>query len=149
MKVSVLRQAAVNSGSWKTRVKFAVPTHSGSEPGVYFWNAMITDRTAGYHENRMKQSSPPIRNPYAVAWSAIFLRSGCRGPRPAGRASPGEASHRRAAHSQGRCGVGGGFHCCQPRARIPSILDWASLSRASMSASFFVRTAETAPSRTA
>ncbi|GGW08841.1 hypothetical protein GCM10010264_36770 [Streptomyces globisporus] len=85
----MLRQAAVNSGSWKTRVKFAVPTHSGSEPGVYFWNAMITDRTAGYHENRMKQSSPPIRNPYAVAWSAIFLRSGRRGPRPAGRASPG------------------------------------------------------------
>ncbi|WP_181009545.1 hypothetical protein [Streptomyces sp. SM11] len=63
VKVSMLRQAAVNSGSWKTRVKLAVPTHSGSEPGVYFWNAMITDRTAGYQENRMKQSRPPIREP--------------------------------------------------------------------------------------
>ncbi len=27
VKVSVLRQAAANSGSWKTRVKLAVPTH--------------------------------------------------------------------------------------------------------------------------
>ncbi len=62
VKVSVLRQAAANSGSWKTRVKLAVPTHCGSEPGVYFWNAMITDRTAGYQEKRTKQRRPPARN---------------------------------------------------------------------------------------
>ncbi|MGX1366101.1 hypothetical protein RKD19_001460 [Streptomyces canus] len=36
VKARVLRQAAVNSGSCQTRVKLAVPTHCGSEPGVYF-----------------------------------------------------------------------------------------------------------------
>ncbi|CAM5739580.1 hypothetical protein SMICM304S_04032 [Streptomyces microflavus] len=43
-------------------MKLAVPAHWGSEPGVYFWNAMITDRMAGYQEKRMKQSRPPVRN---------------------------------------------------------------------------------------
>lgn len=63
VKVRVLRQAAANSGSCHTRVKLAVPTHSGSEPGVYFWKAMTTARIAGYQEKRAKQSSPPRRKP--------------------------------------------------------------------------------------
>ncbi len=63
MKARVLRQAAVNSGSCRTRVKLAVPAHWGGEPGVYVWRAMTTARIAGYQENRAKQSSPPRRKP--------------------------------------------------------------------------------------
>ena len=63
MKVRVLRQAAANSGSAKTRVKLAVPTHSGSLPGVYFWKAITTARIAGYQEKRAKQTRPPRRKP--------------------------------------------------------------------------------------
>ena len=63
MKVSVLRQAAANSGSGQTRVKLAVPTHSGGEPGVYFWKAITTARIAGYQEKSAKQIRPPRRKP--------------------------------------------------------------------------------------
>jgi len=63
VKVSVLRQAAANSGSGQTRVKLAVPTHSGGEPGVYFWKAITTARIAGYQEKSAKQIRPPRRKP--------------------------------------------------------------------------------------
>ncbi len=61
VKTRVLRQASANSGSCQTWVKLAVPTHSGEEPGVYFWKAITTARIAGYQENRAKQIRPPMR----------------------------------------------------------------------------------------
>lgn len=142
MKVSVLRQAAANSGSWKTRVKLEVPTHSGSAPGVYFWKAITTARMAGYQEKRAKQSSPPRRKAYALDWSARRRRNG-RPPGPGRGAATG-----RTAVGGGAAGLDAVFMVGQPRARIASIFPEASLSSLSMSASFLVRTAETALSRT-